>query len=132
MFGVVLTRLRKRRAVFYGMGSLFLLFLLCSCLYWLIHSCSADSHSTTGPGNIIEGIVFVNGTTSIGTIDDDFVCATLDWWPPEKCDYGTCSWGQASILNLVSPISSLTYVFFFFFFFLISRLCHHLSLVCLR
>ncbi len=60
------------------------------------------SHSTKRPGNVIEGNVFINGTTSIGRIDDDFVCATLDWWPPEKCDYGTCSWGRASLLNLVS------------------------------
>lgn len=103
MFGIAKTRLRIQRAVLYGMGSVFLLCCVCFCIYWVIHICSVDSHSTTasaGPGDIIEGMVFVNGTTSIGRIDDDFVCATLDWWPPEKCDYGTCSWGQASILNL--------------------------------
>nr|GEZ89804.1 heparanase-like protein 3 [Tanacetum cinerariifolium] len=50
--------------------------------------------------DVVEGSMHVNGTTSIGYIDDDFVCATLDWWPPEKCDYGTCSWGNASLLNL--------------------------------
>lgn len=49
-----------------------------------------------------EGMVFVNGTTSIGLVDEDFICATLDWWPPQKCDYGTFSWGSSSILNLVS------------------------------
>ncbi|KAF5773431.1 putative glycosidase [Helianthus annuus] len=47
-----------------------------------------------------EGMVHVNGTSSIGLIDEDFICATLDWWPPQKCDYGTCSWGSSSILNL--------------------------------
>lgn len=47
-----------------------------------------------------QGTVFVDGKSAIGRIDDDFVCATLDWWPPEKCDYGTCSWGLASLLNL--------------------------------
>ncbi|KAI3522707.1 hypothetical protein L1887_00706 [Cichorium endivia] len=46
------------------------------------------------------GNVNVNGTTSVAYIDDDFVCATLDWWPPQKCDYGTCSWGTTSLLNL--------------------------------
>ncbi|KAL8216831.1 hypothetical protein R6Q57_023668 [Mikania cordata] len=47
-----------------------------------------------------EGMVHVDGTTSIGLIDEDYICATLDWWPPHKCDYGTCSWGSSSILNL--------------------------------
>ncbi|KAF5450427.1 hypothetical protein F2P56_030781 [Juglans regia] len=47
-----------------------------------------------------EGTVFIDGKAAIGRIDDDFVCATLDWWPPEKCDYGTCSWGRVSLLNL--------------------------------
>ncbi|MFS8005480.1 putative glycosidase [Helianthus anomalus] len=59
-----------------------------------------------------EGMVHVNGTSSIGLIDEDFICATLDWWPPQKCDYGTCSWGSSSILNLVSclifPLISFT------------------------
>ena len=55
-----------------------------------------------GPHEVVlQGTVFINGKSSIGEIDDDFVCATLDWWPPEKCDYGTCSWGIASMLNLV-------------------------------
>ncbi|ONK76702.1 uncharacterized protein A4U43_C03F31230 [Asparagus officinalis] len=48
----------------------------------------------------IRGAAVVNGKFPIAVADEDFVCATLDWWPPEKCDYGTCSWGLASILNL--------------------------------
>ncbi|RDX67579.1 Heparanase-like protein 3, partial [Mucuna pruriens] len=48
---------------------------------------------------VVQGRVVIDDK-SVGTIDDDFVCATLDWWPPEKCDYGTCSWGLASLLNL--------------------------------
>ncbi|KAK1429643.1 hypothetical protein QVD17_11857 [Tagetes erecta] len=47
-----------------------------------------------------EGMVYVNGTSLIGFVDEDYICATLDWWPPQKCDYGTCSWGASSILNL--------------------------------
>jgi hypothetical protein len=58
----------------------------------------------------VEGIVFIDGEAAIGKIDDDFVCATIDWWPPEKCDYGTCSWGEASLLNLVC----FSYVHLFF------------------
>lgn len=61
---------------------------------------------STADAEIGGGTVFINGKAPIGKIDDDFVCATLDWWPPEKCDYGTCSWGHASLLNLVSSSSS--------------------------
>ena len=28
-----------------------------------------------------------------------FVCANLDWWPADKCDYGRCPWGGASLLH---------------------------------
>ncbi|KAG9448469.1 hypothetical protein H6P81_008434 [Aristolochia fimbriata] len=48
----------------------------------------------------VQGTVSINGSSAIGRIDGDFVCATMDWWPPEKCDYGTCSWDRASLLNL--------------------------------
>lgn len=52
---------------------------------------------------VSNGTVHINGATpSIGLIDEDFICATMDWWPPSKCDYGTCSWRTASLLNLVS------------------------------
>ncbi|OMO73173.1 Glycoside hydrolase, family 79 [Corchorus capsularis] len=54
-----------------------------------------DAATTT-----VQGTVFIDGKAPIGSIDDDFVCATLDWWPPQKCDYGTCSWGLAGLLNL--------------------------------
>ncbi|XP_004292974.1 PREDICTED: heparanase-like protein 3-like [Fragaria vesca subsp. vesca] len=81
------------------MRSLVLLFFVFCWLYEVTHcrnSISVASQSTAAD------TVFVNGTAAIGSIDDDFVCATLDWWPPEKCDYGTCSWGNASLLNLVT------------------------------
>lgn len=45
--------------------------------------------------------VRVKGVTSIATTDDNFICATLDWWPADKCDYGQCPWGKAGIFNLV-------------------------------
>lgn len=103
-----------QKILIYGMAtSLFLLFCLCFWLYWVRHGSPVATHSTSGVGTIIEGKVFINGTTSIGRIDDDFVCATLDWWPPQKCDYRTCSWGRTSLLNLVSW-SSLTCFSFFF------------------
>ncbi|KAK4430057.1 Heparanase-like protein 2 [Sesamum alatum] len=42
----------------------------------------------------------VKGVTSIAKTDDNFVCATLDWWPETKCNYNQCPWGKAGILNL--------------------------------
>ncbi|KAG4128326.1 hypothetical protein ERO13_D09G014500v2, partial [Gossypium hirsutum] len=40
------------------------------------------------------------GATPIAETDDNFVCATLDLWPTEKCNYNQCPWGKAGILNL--------------------------------
>ncbi|XP_021277651.1 heparanase-like protein 3 isoform X2 [Herrania umbratica] len=72
------------------------------CFSLLSHSLSfASSQADTAEGDAtVEGTVFIDGKAPIGSIDDDFICATLDWWPPEKCDYGTCSWGLAGLLNL--------------------------------
>ncbi|AES96970.2 putative glycosidase [Medicago truncatula] len=42
----------------------------------------------------------VKGVTNIATTDNNFICATLDWWPENKCDYNQCPWGKAGILNL--------------------------------
>lgn len=50
--------------------------------------------------SISQGTVFIDARNPIGQTDQDFICATLDWWPPEKCDYGTCAWDHASLLNL--------------------------------
>ncbi|KAL0903389.1 hypothetical protein M5K25_027765 [Dendrobium thyrsiflorum] len=49
---------------------------------------------------VTQGTAIVDGTAAISSTDEHFICATLDWWPPEKCDYGTCAWGLASLLNL--------------------------------
>ncbi|KAJ4850010.1 hypothetical protein Tsubulata_016246 [Turnera subulata] len=83
------------------MGSLFNLFWLSAWLYWLSqNSTLAATNSRGGSANVVVGTVLINGTAPIARTDPDYICATLDWWPPEKCDYGTCSWGRASFLNL--------------------------------
>jgi heparanase 1 len=64
--------------------------------------------------SVKKGTVIIDGSSVIGNIDDDFVCATLDWWPPQKCDYGTCSWGLASLLNLVFLLCFFIFYFFIF------------------
>ncbi|XP_051215082.1 heparanase-like protein 2 [Lolium perenne] len=44
--------------------------------------------------------VSVRAVTAISHTDDNFICATLDWWPKDKCNYGMCPWHDSSILNL--------------------------------
>ncbi|XP_058070269.1 heparanase-like protein 1 [Magnolia sinica] len=48
----------------------------------------------------VDATIVIEGAATISKTDDNFVCATLDWWPPEKCNYDHCPWGQASVLNL--------------------------------
>ncbi|KAM0951406.1 putative glycosidase [Dioscorea sansibarensis] len=77
-----------------GIGLLLFLFL-----YMLTGITSQDTENVT---------IIVDGFKTIAETDDNFVCATLDWWPPEKCNYNQCPWGQASILNLDLNHSTLT------------------------
>ncbi|KAL6534900.1 hypothetical protein OROGR_013575 [Orobanche gracilis] len=66
------------------------------CVLYCLYICVVKASNQT----TVETSVFINGTSHIAKTDENFICATLDWWPPEKCDYGTCSWGHASLLNL--------------------------------
>ncbi|KAL1335137.1 hypothetical protein HN51_064074 [Arachis hypogaea] len=85
------------------MGSLIIrlvgLFYLVVSLFSFIGVNAMHGRESSGY-EAVKGIILIHGKSHIGRIDDDFVCATLDWWPPQKCDYGTCSWGHASLLNL--------------------------------
>ncbi|XP_009595353.1 heparanase-like protein 2 isoform X1 [Nicotiana tomentosiformis] len=42
----------------------------------------------------------IDGTVKIAETDANYVCATLDWWPKEKCNYNECPWGYTSLMNL--------------------------------
>ncbi|KAK4775742.1 hypothetical protein SAY87_023703 [Trapa incisa] len=42
----------------------------------------------------------VDGTKTVAETDVNFICATLDWWPHDKCDYNICPWGYTSVMNL--------------------------------
>ncbi|KVH93764.1 Glycoside hydrolase, catalytic domain-containing protein [Cynara cardunculus var. scolymus] len=79
------------------MGSLIL--QMGVCVWVLFMSLSYDL--VDSETDVLQGRVFINGKNAIAKIDSDFICATMDWWPPEKCDYGTCSWGHASLLNVI-------------------------------
>ncbi|KAG6527660.1 hypothetical protein ZIOFF_009786 [Zingiber officinale] len=81
--------------------------LLGYCLFLcLAGHVGAHSGISDAEAGVYSNAVVIDGTAPIAVTDEDFICATLDWWPPEKCDYGTCSWGMASMLNLnlSSPI----------------------------
>lgn len=69
---------------------------------WLYLASQGSTTVVSQSPPVVNGTVHIDGASSIGLIDEDFICATLDWWPPTKCDYGTCSWGSSSLLNLVS------------------------------
>ncbi|XP_052209628.1 heparanase-like protein 3 isoform X2 [Diospyros lotus] len=87
-------------SLIYEMGCVISVFDLLGLCLWLclaIHSSRTVVSLKTGS---VEGTVLINGTASIGKTDEDFICATMDFWPPEKCDYEDCSWGSASLLNL--------------------------------
>jgi len=79
-------------------------------LLWLGGSATVSTTTTAFAGG--EAVV-VDARSAVGVTDDDFVCATLDWWPPDKCDYGTCAWGRAGLLNLVSKNKNLPLRFCF-------------------
>lgn len=70
--------------------------VLCCIALSLVYLCLANDVKIT-----------VNGVTSIAKTDDNFICATLDWWPRTKCNYNQCPWGQAGLLNLVILLKSL-------------------------
>lgn len=86
------------------MGSLLVLVGVCFLVVWL-HHYSVDSQTTGLSGIVVDGSVFINGSASIASIDDDFICATLDYGPPDVCHQGTC-WGNATLftLDLSNPI----------------------------
>ncbi|KAG5027951.1 hypothetical protein JHK87_011465 [Glycine soja] len=50
--------------------------------------------------DIEHGSILVDGIQAIAETDDNFICATIDWWPHDKCDYNYCPWGDSSAVNL--------------------------------
>lgn len=50
--------------------------------------------------NIEDAQLVVNATAVVSDTDDNYICATIDWWPHDKCNYNHCPWGYSSVLNL--------------------------------
>jgi hypothetical protein len=60
--------------------------------------------------------IVVNGTTTIGETDDNYICATIDWFPSDTCRYNYCMLQNSSAITLVSVyiyiyMSSLIYIY---------------------
>ncbi|KAK6925066.1 Glycoside hydrolase, family 79 [Dillenia turbinata] len=70
------------------MGFYILLFLLVASLPSIFTQDAADT------------TVVLNGAATIAETDDNFICATIDWWPHDKCNYNQCPWGYTSAINL--------------------------------
>jgi heparanase 1 len=93
--------------LFVGMAAGLLLRVVGLC-FWLVLSFRGSSVAVSAtavapapaPGTGCDAVM-VDARAAVAETDEAFVCATLDWWPPEKCDYGTCAWGLAGLLNLV-------------------------------
>ncbi|XP_060205002.1 heparanase-like protein 1 [Lycium barbarum] len=44
--------------------------------------------------------LMIDASVKIAQTDANYICATIDWWPKEKCNYKQCPWGLASIIHL--------------------------------
>ncbi|KAH6797280.1 glucuronidase 2 [Perilla frutescens var. hirtella] len=42
----------------------------------------------------------INTSSTVAETDASYICATIDWWPQDKCNYNRCPWGSSSVLNL--------------------------------
>lgn len=87
-----INRLRRASQTNLRMSYNVCLLVFLSCLLLLGVTFATNMEQTT---------IVIDGTRQIAEIDENFVCATLDWWPPEKCNYDQCPWGYASLINLV-------------------------------
>ncbi|CAN0896467.1 Heparanase-like protein 2 [Linum grandiflorum] len=61
------------------------------------HEAVHHAHHMKDPDDIT---VTIKSSAAISHTADDYICATLDWWRKDKCDYRHCPWGNAGILDL--------------------------------
>ncbi|KAL8118151.1 heparanase-like protein 1 [Apium graveolens] len=58
------------------------------------------SLSTILAKNVEHVELVVDSTAVLAETDENYICATIDWWPHDKCNYNNCPWGYSSALNL--------------------------------
>lgn len=68
------------------------------CLFFILGFYNSAA-SVASP--VAYSTIGINASGTIAETDDNFVCATLDWWPHDKCNYNQCPWGHSSAINLV-------------------------------
>ncbi|PKA50322.1 Heparanase-like protein 1 [Apostasia shenzhenica] len=68
--------------------------------FWVIFICFLYALPNIASQQHLEATIKIRADASIAETEDNYVCATLDWWPAEKCNYDRCPWGDSSVLNL--------------------------------
>lgn len=70
------------------------------CIFLLL-GCLLLASKTTMARDMKRASIVIQGASRIAETDENFVCATLDWWPHDKCNYDNCPWGYSSVINMV-------------------------------
>ncbi|KAI3454828.1 hypothetical protein Pfo_011491 [Paulownia fortunei] len=47
-----------------------------------------------------EARLVIDTSATVAETDANYICATIDWWPQDKCSYNRCPWGSSSVINL--------------------------------
>ncbi|KAA8542512.1 hypothetical protein F0562_023664 [Nyssa sinensis] len=75
-------------------------FLSLAFLSVILAQSTGDATTIVNGTEVVNVTTVVNGTEVITSTDDNFICATIDWWPHDKCNYNQCPWGSSSVKNL--------------------------------
>jgi heparanase 1 len=73
-------------------------------LHWVVLTASLLCLSTASHAEaksaVVVSDIHVATAQSVSKTDDVWACANLGWYPPDKCNYGMCPWGQSGVLNI--------------------------------
>lgn len=71
--------------------------------FFVILGCLLLVPETTMAQEMKRVSIVIEAARRVSETDENFVCATLDWWPHDKCNYDQCPWGYSSVINMVIP-----------------------------